>query len=146
MNKKNLLTIWARRAIPALALAATAGVMLPSCEKEPIEKKLIYRAPYEKELFFQRGKMDSISVENVQKYSRDTACKHIYMVVEESNDYTPYETDNINGLRRTLQQRIDLGYNISGRGDFRFCPGLVDVNDSLWFVQNGWTVNRCWQR
>ncbi len=28
------LTIWAKRAIPALALAATAGVIWPSCEKE----------------------------------------------------------------------------------------------------------------
>lgn len=133
--KKNVLTVWAKRAIPALALA---GLTLPSCEKE--NDKPIYRAPYEKELRFNETNDDSISVSNITKYLNDTACKHIYMVVMPDNNYTGFEAQNIEVLRKVLQQRIDLGNNISGRGDFLFRPGAASVNDSLWFVQNGWTI------
>ena len=77
MNTKNLLAIWAKRAAAALALLATVGLMLPSCEKE--KDKPIYRAPYEKELFFRDGDEDSIAVPVVQKYADDTACKKIYL-------------------------------------------------------------------
>ena len=140
--KKNVLTIWVKRAVPALALAGVAGLILPSCEKEPVEKKPVYRAPYEKELFFNRGKLDSISIENVQKYANDTSCKHIYMVVEADNDYTIYDSDDVGIIRGTLQKRLDVSDKVSGRGDFHFRPNTVSVNDSLWFVQNGWTVRQ----
>ena len=138
--KKNLLTIWVKRAVPALALAGVAGLTLPSCEKEPVEKAPVYRAPYEKELRFNETNDDSISVSNITKYLNDTACKHIYMVVMPDNNYTGFEAQNIEVLRKVLQQRIDLGNNISGRGDFLFRPSAANVNDSLWFVQNGWTI------
>lgn len=29
-----------------------------------------------------------------------------------------------------------------GRGDFNFYPGDLSESDSLWFVQNGWTINQ----
>ena len=138
--KKNLLTIWAKRAVPALALAGVAGLTLPSCEKE--NDKPIYRAPYEKELFFDEYNMDSISFDNVRKYAKDTACKHIYLTVAEDNDFTPYGTNNILGLRNMLQECINFSNNISGRGDFHFRPNTASVNDSLWFVQNGWTIRQ----
>ena len=139
--KKNVLTIWVKRAVPALALA---GLTLTACEKE--NDKPIYRAPYEKELFFKNGKMDSVQEPVVKKYVDDTACKHIYLTVMDDNDFTGYSRESVESLHRFLQQRIELSNNISGRGDFRFSPGLANVNDSVWFVQNGWTVNKCWQR
>ena len=139
--KKNVLTIWAKRAVPALALA---GLTLTACEKE--NDKPIYRAPYEKELFFKNGKMDSVQEPVVRKYVEDTACKHIYMVVESDNNYTAYEAEDIGIIRTQLQSRVELSSKVLGRGDFRFSPGLANVNDSVWFVQNGWTVNKCWQR
>ena len=142
--KKNVLTIWAKRAVPALALAGVAGLTLPSCEKE--NDKPIYRAPYEKELFFKNGQMDSVQDPIVRKYADDTACKHIYMVVEDGNDYTGYSAKDVSIIRSILQSRVELSSKVSGRGDFRFSPGLANVNDSVWFVQNGWTVNKCWQR
>lgn len=33
-----------------------------------------------------------------------------------------------------------------GRGDFNFYPGDLSVEDSLWFVGNGWTINKDLQR
>ena len=75
--KKNLLTIWAKRAVPALALAGVAGLTLPSCEKEPKEEP--YRAPYEKELFFTKGSYDSIEPLVLKHFANDKACTYIYM-------------------------------------------------------------------
>ncbi|MCM1041035.1 MAG: hypothetical protein NC396_01220 [Bacteroides sp.] len=140
MEKRNLLMIWAERVFFALALAGTAGLMLPACEKE--KDKPIYRAPYEKELFFKQGKMDSVQEPVVKKYVDDTACKHIYMVVESDNNYTAYDAEDINIIKTQLQRRIDISNKVSGRGDFHFRPNTASVNDSLWFVQNGWTVRQ----
>ncbi|MDE7338084.1 MAG: hypothetical protein K2M92_02225 [Bacteroidales bacterium] len=140
--KKNLLTIWVKRAVPALALAGVAGLTLPSCEKEPVEKKPVYRAPYEKELFFKQGKLDSVQEPVVKKYVDDTACKHIYLTVMDDNDFTGYSRESVESLHRFLQQRIELSNNISGRGDFMFRTGLANESDSIWFVQNGWTINQ----
>ncbi|MCM1532110.1 MAG: hypothetical protein NC048_07210 [Bacteroides sp.] len=140
MEKRNLLMIWAKHAFFALALAGTAGLMLPACEKE--KDKSIYRAPYEKELFFNQDNVDSVGDKNVRKYVDDTACKHIYMVVESDNDYTGYSTEDINIVKTILQRRVELSDKVSGRGDFHFRPNTASVNDSLWFVQNGWTVRQ----
>ncbi|MCM1169279.1 MAG: hypothetical protein NC324_05015 [Bacteroides sp.] len=138
MEKRNLLMIWAERVFFALALAGTAGLMLPACEKE--KDKPIYRAPYEKELFFKQGKMDSVQEPVVKKYVDDTACKHIYMVVESDNNYTAYDAEDINIIKTQLQRRIDISNKVSGRGDFLFRPGAANTADSIWFGQNGWTI------
>ena len=120
-----------------LALTATAVLTLPSCKPEP------YREPYEKELFFNRGAYDSIRPEILKYFARDNACTHIYMHVVDDNNFgnaTPSE------IRSYLQERINISSKIAGRGDFNFKPGMAK-EDSLWFVNNGWTVNkRYWQR
>ena len=137
--KTNLLTIWAKRAIPALALA---GLALTACEKEPVEKAPVYRAPYEKELRFNNNSVDSIDMPIVKKFARDTACKHIYLTVT-NNNYTGYDADLIALFRDYLNERIQLAPNkISGRGDFNFMTGAARPADSIWYVQNGWTINQ----
>ena len=135
--KKNLLTLW-KRAVPALALA---GLTLTACEKE--NDKLIYRAPYEKELRFNDYNGDSIEMPIVQKFARDTACKHVYLTLTDDNNFTNQTTDDITGWRNYLDKRIQLAPNkISGRGDFYFSKGNASIADSLWFVEHGWTVNQ----
>ena len=122
-------------ALPLVLLLAVA------CEKESSEP--VYRAPYEKELRFNEYDVDSIEIPIVQKFARDTACKHIYLTVKDNNAYTSYIADDINLLRNYLDARIQLApEKISGRGDFNFYPGTASIADSLWFVEQGWTVNQ----
>ena len=134
-------TQWITR-IFCLSILLTSIILISqSCEKEK-DRTPIYRAPYEKELPFDGYNIDSIDIPIVQKFVRDTACKHIYLKVTDDNDFTGFSTASIGTLRNILQQRIDLGNNISGRGDFLFGPGQASKEDSIWFVQNGWTIRQ----
>ena len=134
MKAKNLL----KRAIPALALA---GLTLTACDKE--KDKTTYRAPYEKELRFNDSDEESISISNVQKFANDTACKHIYLTVTDDNNYTILSDKGISNKRNQYSERIELApEKISGRGDFHFSKGKASIADSLWFVQNGWTIRQ----
>ncbi len=132
---RNLLTLWTKRVAPALAFV---GLALTACEKEPV-----YRAPYEKELRFNDRNEESIAMTIVQKFARDTACKHIYLIVTDDNNYTILSSEGINYKRNLLSERIALAPDkISGRGDFHFSKGRASVADSLWFVQHGWTIRQ----
>lgn len=143
MKTQNSVSRWAKGTFCLLALAATAVLTLPSCDKEPEEKAPVYRAPYEKELRFNHYDIDSIEMPIVQKFARDTACKHIYLTVTDDNNFTGVPTNNISILRNSLNDRIQLAPNkISGRGDFCFTYGAASLADSIWFVQNGWTINQ----
>lgn len=135
---RNLLTLWTKRVVPVLAFV---GLALTACEKE--NDKPIYRAPYEKELRFNDSNEDSIAMSIVQKFADDTACKHIYLTVTDDNNYTILSEKGIRRIRDDLNERIALAPDkISGRGDFFFMPGRAAKADSLWFVQNGWTINQ----
>ena len=121
--------------LPALGLLAVA------CEKESSEP--VYRAPYEKELRFIEYDMDSIEMPIVQKFARDTACKHIYLTLLDNNNFTNLNSDLITDTRNYLDKRIQLApEKISGRGDFYFSKGKASVADSLWFVEQGWTIRQ----
>ena len=122
-------------ALPLVLLLAVA------CEKESSEP--VYRAPYEKELRFNHYDTDSIEMPIVQKFARDTACKHVYLTLTDNNSFTNQTTNMITNVRNYLDARIQLApEKISGRGDFNFYPGTASIADSLWFVAQGWTVNQ----
>ncbi|MCM1532112.1 MAG: hypothetical protein NC048_07220 [Bacteroides sp.] len=142
MEKRNLLMIWAKHAFFALALAGTAGVMLPSCEKEPVEKKPIYRAPYEKELFFKPGEADSIATPIVQQYADDTACKKIYLTTKSDCNFAR-GADFINKYRTIiLEPALNVSQKVTGRGAIYIGNDAIYPADSAWYVQNGWTLIR----
>ncbi|MDE6630478.1 MAG: hypothetical protein K2K11_03560, partial [Bacteroidales bacterium] len=67
---------------------------------------------------------------------------HIYMAVKPGDVFTSFTSSNILALRRILEDRVELSDNISGRGNLVFRLGKASVEDSTWFVQNGWTVNQ----
>ena len=131
-----------KKTIYLLVLAVAAIFSLPSCDKEPQEEP--YREPYEKELFFKELYYDSIKPSVLKYFAKDKACTHIYMHVMDDNKFTNYPPL---AVRNFLQERINISSKISGRGDFRFKVGSIAKEDSIWFVQNGWTVNkRYWDR
>ena len=125
-----------KKTIYLLVLAVAAIFSLPSCDKEPKEEP--YREPYEKELFFDQRNQDSIEPLVLKYFAKDKACTHIYMHVTDDNNFTS-ATPSV--VRSNLQERINISSKISGRGDFRFSVGIAK-EDSIWFVQNGWTVNK----
>ena len=60
-----------------------------------------------------------------------------------------YDCNGITGIRKnTLEYAINYSPKVRGRGDFDFPLGeasKVPV-DSLWYVHNGWTINRYYQK
>lgn len=72
MNTTEKLTIWARRAIPALALAATAGVMLPSCEKE--KEKYDVNVPF----YYDNDSNKELEDASLRNYAADKCVRNIY--------------------------------------------------------------------
>ncbi|MCM1531264.1 MAG: hypothetical protein NC048_06430 [Bacteroides sp.] len=139
MEKRNLLTIWAKRVFFAVALAGTAGLMLPACDKEP---EYPDREPYEKILWFNAYNGDSIQPKIIKYFAGDKACTHIYLTLTEDARYDHFLTTTITNLRNALQERVNISDKVAGRGDFWFQRGEALPADSLWFVQHGWTVNQ----
>ncbi len=144
MKKQNILTVWAKRAVPALALAGATGLMLPSCDKEPDTQTTtpVYRAPYEKELLFGSDNADSIAVPVVKRYADDTACKKNYLTTKPRCDFTN-GAEFVNKWRTIiLEPALAVSEKVTGRGNIYIYdkPGAIYTNDSIWFVQNGWNV------
>lgn len=143
MKRTNSPAIWAKRALCLLALAATAGLTLPACDKEPdttATSEPVYRAPYEKELFFDTYDADSIKVPVVQKYADDTACKKIYLTTKPYCDLSGGPDYMIGWRELLLEPALAVSPKVTGRGDIYIMkgPNQIYYDDSIWFVQNGW--------
>ncbi|MDE6111950.1 MAG: hypothetical protein K2G46_00860 [Bacteroidales bacterium] len=69
MKKQNLLTIWAKRAVPALALAA---MVLPACEK-PVEQ-------HDEVILYYNNNLNNpkFGPDTIQKYAADKHVRNIY--------------------------------------------------------------------
>lgn len=67
----------------------------------------------------------------------------IYINSHESDTWARYSTADINYLRaQCLEPMFTQSPKLRGRGDLGFNPGTAAKEDSLWFVQNGWTINQ----
>lgn len=140
MKKRNLLTVWAKRAIPALALAGTAGLTLPSCEKEPIEQhdEVIY--------YYSNNNNPKWKIDTLNRYAADKCVRNVYITVAPGEKFTALSSNSISSRRRDLQQVMDISSKFSGRGNFEFMPGACTRGDSLDFVAMGFTINKQNQR
>ncbi len=79
--------------------------------------------------------------ENVKKYAADPKVRTIYL--EPVGTWTNYDAQRITGLRKsTLEMLLNYSDKIKGRGDFNFYPGVTPKQDSIWYVNNGWTINK----
>lgn len=127
-----------KKALPVLAIAG-AGLMA-SCDKddEPEVPQHDVELPFTKWTADQR-----LTFPILWGYIKDPSVRYIYLVVEgDWNNYTP---DNISQTRDNfLQPRMEMSPKMRGRGDFHFTPGAASrvPSDSLWYVQQGWTINK----
>lgn len=76
------------------------------------------------------------------KYANDPRIEKIIYFVDSvnNNDYTGYMSRKISELRGILQERLDYTPKATGAGTFIFLKGRASVEDSLWFVANGWKI------
>lgn len=54
-------------------------------------------------------------------------------------------TNALNQIRVYLEKRVNASRKVRGKGDLIFEQGVVLPADSLWFVEQGWTVNQYWK-
>ncbi len=130
-----------KRLFPLVALSIAP--IFASCDKPdpaptPVETR------YDVELFFIPMWLDEITIENVQRHIDNPDVRHIYLIPGESVNWPRYTAGNIPSFRRTLESRLALSPRVRGRGDFPFKPGESSKvpEDSLWYIQNGWTINK----
>lgn len=101
---------------------------------------------YNVELFFNIKNINRIDLDTIKKYGTNTRIDTIFMIPDDhagpGGGFSGQSTKNITVWRDFLQQRIDVSPKVRGKGDLWFGVGQALPADSLWFVQQGWTVNQ----
>ncbi|MCM1041033.1 MAG: hypothetical protein NC396_01210 [Bacteroides sp.] len=141
MKNLNLLTILAKRAFFALALAGTG--LMAGCDKKTEDPYSQPIDPVQVLKFGEYFKNDSIQYENVMKYANDpriTTIIYFMDSINNNNNYGGHNTSNISFIREYLQERLNYTSKATGSGTFKFMAGAASPEDSLWFVQNGWQI------
>jgi len=119
-------------------------VTTPPVVETPVVPKKI-----NKELYFNQHDGTQISFDTLNKYLAMDNIDTIFMIPTgtffapdyyDDPDYFKLACDNL------LEKRLDLSPRIRGKGDFITNLGYPSVwwRDSLWMVENGWTVNKYW--
>lgn len=119
--------------------------MISSCSNNDEDEPM-----YDVELTFYENNMGShvenISIDNITRYAKDPHVANIYLTVTEENDYTkfvpPSNEQSVKNMRIYFTKRLDISPKVHGRGNFKLLPGIAAKEDSLWFVQKGWTINQ----
>ena len=144
-----------KRIVP-MAMLAGATMFSGGCkpQNEPADP-LDNKTPVEpvvkvnKELYFTEYDGIQISFDTLNKYLAMDNIDTIYMIpvgtffAPDWNDHPSHfklARDNL------LEERINLSPRIRGKGDFITNLGYPSQyrSDSLWMVENGWTVNKYW--
>lgn len=115
------------------------GALSTSCGKGNSDPE----ATKDIELKFDNHDGSAVSFENLQKYANDKSVRTIYMVPTDHWDGNT--AHNITYLRNNfLEPRLNISPKIHGRGNFDFALGEASKvpADSLWYVKNGWTINK----
>ena len=157
MKLKQILPYKLRRMIPMICMAG--ATILTSCEK-PIPEVPDKPDPEVPEvpdnpdtepyvptkieiLSFNFSNMNEVETENISKIAADSTVKTIYLNSMTPDYYLVYTTDDLTKVRPILQEMVDAGKpKTVGYGGFNFQPGGIPPEDSLWMVEQGWTVNQ----
>ena len=137
-----------KRMLPILGIAG--ATLLPACrggQNEPEPKPTPVVQKHDTTLYFADMSYDNIAPENIQRYLADTNIINIYLEPNPSN-FDGATTEYITALRElifTPALNTDPK-RVHGRGNFVFYPGAALPADSLWIVQQGWTINQQNQR
>lgn len=144
-----------KTALPMLALAG--GTMMTSCKKEEPEMPVTPTIDVEvkisltdvQSLFLEQYNMDRKPSELINYYINNPEIRNIYIVPEKNTFWSVCSASNIISLKqKTLIPALNFSPKIRGKGDFNFMPGEASKvpNDSLWYIENGWTINKDLQK
>ncbi len=101
---------------------------------------------YNVELFFNNKNIDQIHLDTIKWYDANTRIDTIFMIPDDraglGGGFSGGGTTGITKWRNLLQQRFDTSPKVRGKGDLWFGVGRALPADSLWFVEQGWTVNQ----
>lgn len=127
-------------AVPILGIAVAA--FFGGCKKddpEPAPTKDI-------EIEFDQYSTSKIMPKNIQATldSLDLKSIHYIYLVPVGTWYNLHETALVELRKNGLEPSMALSPKIKGKGDFNFYPGDASRHpqDSLWYVENGWTINK----
>ena len=141
--KRTLWTLWAKRPFCLLALVSV-GLLTACHEDDPYAG---YIDPVKVLSFGDNVGYDALDYDNVMKYANDPRIEQIIYFLDSSvinngynDNYTGFSTNNISQLRGILQECLDYTPKATGAGTFRFAKGQASVEDSLWYVANGWKI------
>ena len=128
-------------------LGMVAATMFCGCRKhEPVEPEPIVIPPNgEIEIVFNQDQLKPVTTEAIQEIlnSKDAATIRTIYLVPEEGTWSNFSTVSL--LRtRVLEPTLKLSPKVKGKGDFNFKPGWASKvpEDSLWYVQHGWTINK----
>lgn len=140
----------------AIALMAGIAALTSSCKHRELdypENKHAYfydcigyclpileEIPHTEHPHYDYSELDFKNLTNIANHpTTDT----LYMTMLDKSDYSQCPgRSHIVILRSQLQERCDISPRIRGRGNFNFPSGMVTPDDSLAFVQMGFTVNQ----
>lgn len=152
---KKILPYKISHAIPIIALAI--GSIVSSCQKEetrspiqpepepePTERQAI---KYNVVLNFTIERSggfhydEEMDINTCYEILKDTNVRVLYLNILSNNNF---RDDNrwLKNVVQALKTRAGISNKIRGMGDFHINPGLISQQDSLWLVNNGWTVNK----
>lgn len=141
-----------KTALPALALAGGA-MMTASCEKEEPDLGPTTDVEYKfssADIGFLFTNIEHTKVNpTLEYYINHPDIRTIYLTpaINDSKWYSIRSYEISIFKRYYMEPIINYSPKIRGRGDFTFNPGEASKipNDSLWFIQNGWTINKALQ-
>ena len=130
-----------KRILPILGMAG--ATLFTSCERDdPVTPQEPIVPTTDIELTFEYNDLQNIHLDTLVKYAIRPDVRAIYMVP--TGPWSHYGYQNITGFRRLqLEHRLNMSPKIRGRGNFDFMLGEASKTpkDSLWYVENGWTIN-----
>lgn len=146
MKLKQIIPYKLKRLLPVLGLAGAS--LVTSCEKE--EDIIPYK---DIEIEFKQTALDAVCFKNqdgtiqinpvLEYYAADPEVRTIYLVP--SYIWNNYHAEDITRLRKdVLEPVINSSPKFRGKGNFAFEYNQASKvpADSLWLVQQGWTVQR----
>ena len=132
----------------ALSMATIAGATLMPASCCKVEQEQEQQPTHDVVVEFDNMNLnEQLNKEKLQKLANDKSVRYIYLMPIKHWD--GWVDHNIVALRKgLLQPTIEISPKMRGRGDFDFRLGAASKIpiDSLWFVKNGWTINKNYQK
>ena len=120
-----------------LFISLFAALLAAGCSKEEPTKDV--------EIVFNQNELSQVKEDAIQEILNSKGAnniRNIYLIPEEGT------WDNFGAVQamrnNVLQPSLELSPKVRGKGDFNFTVGWASKvpEDSLWYVQHGWTINK----